>query len=268
MKKLLLIVGCAAVALAGCATRQVMTEEVRNVPCLPGITRHDAKHARLKSILGIDDAVLADTNRFVLGVGDYSQVFKFDEPFCGFVNARVYLDTMEDPRLRTTDGKPHRLRSVELTRRLPSASKEADILAEFQTSCDFVAEILGIEPPQARLIIDVDKWRKGLGEALYLLDGITSTMVFALADGQRIAVRLTEPLYAVRNGKMVMARPGLVKIDLTFNPSLMHHGRHRPIGEKTPVEKEIDFGPDCRDKLAKALKDGIERRSRARKIVP
>lgn len=111
----------------------------------------------------------------------------------------------------------------------------------------------------------MNKWRKEWGEASYLLGGITSTMVFDLADDQRIAVRLTEPLYAVRNGKMVMARPGLVKIDLTFNPSLMHHGRHRSIEEKTPLEKEIDFGPDCSDKLAKTLKDGIERRAKRAK---
>ena len=31
------------------------------------------------------------------------------------------------------------------------------------------------------------------------------------------------------------------------------------------VEREIDFGPDCRDKLAKALKDGIERRAQRAK---
>ena len=41
----------------------------------------EARHAHLKSILGIDDAVLADTNRFVLGDGNYSQSAQWSTGF-------------------------------------------------------------------------------------------------------------------------------------------------------------------------------------------
>ena len=80
MKKLIVIAGCAAVALTGCASRRVADVEEGDIPCMPGVMSLEARHAHLKSILGIDDAALTDTNRFVLGVGDYSQVFRLDKP--------------------------------------------------------------------------------------------------------------------------------------------------------------------------------------------
>ena len=261
MKKLMVIVGCAATALAGCVTRQAVVEEVCNGR-LPGITRLDAKHARLKSILGINDAALADTNRFVLGAGNYSQVFRLDKSFGGFVDARVYLDRMEYPRLRTDDGKPHRLRSVELKRRLPDGVSDKDLASEWQAACDLVADILDVEPPKVRLV-DVEKWRKGPECLLRGFGHIRSCVTFDLADDQDIDVRLTEPVYVMRNGKAVMACPGYVEIDLMYNRSLCLGGIGKPKARgEEKVEKEIAFGPDCRDKLAKALKDGIERRAK------
>ena len=259
MKRLLMIVGC--VALPGCATRRVIVVAEREDRS-PGIVHLEAKHAHLKSVLCIDDMVLADTNRFMLGEGDYGQAFKLDKPFGGFVEARVYLDRMEYPPLCTTDGKPHRLRSVELTRRLPDDSTEKDIISEWQSACEFVSEILDVESPKVSLV-DVEKWRKGM-EGFRGLGAIRSCMTFNLADDQYISVRLIEPMYAMRGGNAVVARPGYVEIDLMFNHSLCIGGiRNTDAGEK--AEREIEFGPDCCDKLAKALKDGIERRTQRAK---
>lgn len=266
MKKLMVIIGCAAVALAGCATRQAaIVEECNDGPCLPGITNLEAKHARLKSILGINDAALSDTNRFVLGEGDFSQKLKLDKPFCGFAEARVYLDKMEDPRLRTSDGKPHRLRSVELKRRLPNDATDKEAISKWQAACDFVADILDVEPPKVRLV-DVEKWRKGF-ECLHGLGQVSSCVTFDLADSQDIDVRLSEPVYIMRNGKAVMARPGYVEIDLTYNRSLecRCYSCRPKTGDKDKAEMEIDFGPDCRDKLAEALKAGIVRHAKPTK---
>ena len=64
----------------------------------------------------------------------------------------------------------------------------------------------------------------------------------------------------MRGGRLEVVIPGSVRIDLMFNQCLcccFCGVRVAECDEK--VEKEIDFGPDCRDKLAKALKDGIER---------
>ncbi len=262
MKKLLSITVCAV--LAGCATRQAVELEERD-DCLSGITHLSAKHARLKSVLGIDDAVLADTNRFVLGNTGYSQLIRLDKTFGGFAEARVYLDKMEDPCLRTTGGKPHRLRSVELKRHLPDDATEKDVISEWQAASDFIADILDVEPPQVRLV-DLEKWRKGLGR----LDprGIRSCVTFDLAGEQGIAVGLTEPIYAMRKGKMVLASPGYLEIDLMYNRSLCYGGVRKDDGDAVVVEKEIDFGPDCRDKLSDALKKDVCGRSQRVKRKP
>ena len=268
MKKLIVIFGCAAVALTGCASRRVADVEAGDIPCMPGVMSLDARHAHLKSILGIDDAALPDTNRFVLGVGDYSQVFRLDKPFGGFAEARVYLDRMEDSRLCTVDGKPHRLRSVELKRLLPDDATDKEAVSEWQSACDLVADMLEVESPKVR-IVDIEKWRKA-PECLHGLGQIRSRVTFDLSDNQDISVSLTEPAYVMRNGRAVVICPGYVEIDLMYNRSLCLGGigRLKTGDEDEKVELEIDFGPDCRDRLAEALKVGIERRAKRAKRKP
>lgn len=255
MKRVVLALLVAAVA--GCATRQSAVVSEREFGDT-GRTAINARFAHMKSVLGIDDAVLADTNRFALGSCGYGLDITLDKPFGGFTSATFYLDKMDQPRLtpRTPDGKPHQLRSVELRRWL---SSESDVVAEFQSACDFVADILDVEHVQVRLV-DIGKWRGGSPKFM-LLAPLQSSMVFELAKGQSISVRLNEPQYAKRDGKMVFARPGCVEIDMDFNKSLGFFVSRRGICE-LPGEKEIDIGPDCADKLAAALKSGVERRAR------
>lgn len=265
MKKLMVIIGCVAVAVAGCVTRKAAVEEGRD-DGFPGVASLEARHAHLKSILGIDDAVLADTNRFVQGEGYYGQGFKLDKPFGGFVEARVYLDKMEDMRSRKSDGKPHRLRSVNLRRRLPDGLTDKEAVFEWQAACDFVADMLDVESPKVELV-DVEKWRKAL-EALGI-GQVRSCVRFYLADNQDVGVQLIEPIYVVRNGKAILSHPGYVEIDLMYNCSLCIGGAGRlEAGGEERVEKEIAFGPDCSDKLAEMLKAGIEGRMKRAKRNP
>ena len=266
MKKLMLTIGCAAVAMAGCVTRNVAVVEESD-DGFPGVTSLEARHAHLKSVLGIDDAVLADTNRFVLGEGYYGQGFKLDKPFGGFVEVRVYLDKMEDMRSRKSDGKPHRLRSVNLRRRLPNDATDKDAVSEWQAACDFVADMLDVESPKVGLVDD-EKWRKE-AEGFPVIGQVCSCVRFYLADNQDIGVRLMEPIYVVRNGKAILVNPGCVEIDLMYNRSLCIGGVGRlKTEDEAKVEKEIAFGPDCSDKLAEMLKAGIEGRMKRAKRNP
>ena len=260
MKKLMLIIGCAAVAMAGCVTRNVAVVEESD-DGFPGVTSLEARHAHLKSVLGIDDAVLADTNRFVLGEGYYGQGFKLDKPFGGFVEVRVYLDKMEDMRSRKSDGKPHRLRSVNLRRRLSDDATDKDAVSEWQSACDFVADMLDVESPEVELV-DVEEWRTK-AKAFMEIGQVRSSVTFCLADDQDIDVRLTEPVYIMRDGRAIQVRPGYVEIDLMYNRSLcIGGGGRQKAGDEEKVEKEIAFGPDFSDKLAETLKAGIERRAK------
>lgn len=259
-----LIFGIIGIAVAGCTTRQAVVME-NCEEAMAGSAHLEAKHIHLKSLLGIDDAVLADTNRFVLEASNYSQDFKFDEPFGGFVEARVYLDEMTPSCRDVSDGKPHRLRSVELKRELPNATTEEELVAEWQVSCDFIAGFLEVEPPQVCLV-DVSKWRRGLGK--FTMGGVHSCVVFDLADGQYIDVRLTEPSYAMRRGKIVVVSPGYVKISLIFNRGLCLGGIRQIENEDEKIESELDFGPDCSEKLAASLRGGIVRRAKRVKRIP
>ena len=266
MKNLIVIAGCVAVALVGCVTRQAVVDvaEEGDVCGMISYMHLEAKHAHLKSILGIDDAALADTNRFVLGSNDYGHEFTLEKPFGGFSQARVYLDTHKLRGERAPDGRPHQLRRVELKRYLANASTEQELLAELQASCDFVADILGVEPPKAQLV-DVRKLRGRMAMMEVAFRGVRTSMAFELADGQHITVALTEPVRAIRDGEMLVVIPGNVEIELVFSKECCG-GCVRNIDEKDEkVEMEIDFGPDCRDKLAEALKNGIERRTKRAK---
>ena len=259
MKRLMLIIGCAAVAMTGCVTRRAVV--VEDDDSFPGSMTLEAKHAQLESILGINDVVLADTNRFVLGEGPYSHEFKLDKPFGGFVEACVYLDKMEDFHSRRSDGKPHRLRSVELRRQIPVGATDKDAVSEWQSACDFVADMLDVESPEVELV-DVEEWRTK-AKAFMEIGEVRSSVTFCLADDQDIDVRLTEPVYIMRDGRAIQVRPGYIEIALMYNRSLcIGGGGRQTAGDEEKVEKEIAFGPDCSDKLAETLKAGIERRAK------
>ena len=150
---------------------------------------------------------------------------------------------------------------VRCLRRLPDDATDKEAVSEWQAACDFVADMLNVESPKLRLV-DVEKWRKGT-ECLHRLEGVRSYVIFALADNQNISVHLSEPVYVMRNGKAVMACPGYVEIELMYNRSLCFFSIDDPktSGEEK-VEMEVDFGPDCRAKLAEALKAGIERHAK------
>ena len=260
MKRLMMIIGCVTVAMTGCVTRKAVVQEEGD-DSFPGVTRLEARHAHLKSVLGIDDVVLADTNRFVLGEGSYIHEFKLDKPFGGFVEACVYLDKMEDFHLRKSDGKPHRLRSVKLRRQIPVGATDKDAVSEWQSACDFVADMLDVESPEVELV-DVEEWRTK-AKVFMEIGQVHSCVTFCLADDQDIDVRLTEPIYVMRDGRATQVSPGYVEIDLMYNRSLcIGGGGRQKAGDEEKVEKEIAFGPDCSDKLAETLKVGIARRAK------
>ena len=239
--------------------------------------RIDAKHIHLKGVLGINEALLADTNRFAMVEGRYYQTIQLDKSFGGFSEAIINLDDGLN-RLRnvrrngTADCKPRRLRSVTLRRWLPDAAPDKDFLSEWQASCNFVAGILGVGVPKVQLA-DVQEWRKGIMNGRQGLFGFqrSSRVTFNVANDQNIEVRLVEPTYAMRDGKYVVVKPGLILVDIDFNQyrhlrdSLQNgNGENAVQTAESSIKNEIDFGPDCADKLAKAIHDNNAREQKSR----
>ena len=257
MKRTLTVAGCIAISAM---TAFAGTHSERETVNMTGNVHVEARRVHVASAFGVTDEVLSDTNRFMIGEGRCgSQAIKLDEPFGGFRDVEILLDDWASILRHDTNGKPHRLNSVTLTRQLSDTLTEKELVAEWQASCDFVSGILGVESPQVRLV-DVEKWRDGTKIAIPI-QGITSCVTFDLADNQIMVVRITEPWYAMRNGKTVVVRPGCVSIVLRLKSNPRVAGvPHLDDDDKKVVEKEIDFGPDCREKLAAELKNGVKRR--------
>ena len=80
----------------------------------------------------------------------------------------------------------------------------------------------------------------------------SSRVTFNVANDQNIEVCLVEPTYAVRDGKFAVVKPGLILISVSLRET-PQNGKGEDVLQKT--EKEIDFGPDCADRLATAIRD-------------
>ena len=97
-----------------------------------------------------------------------------------------------------------------------------------------------------------------------MLGGLRTSVCFDLADGQEIAVRLLEAVYVIRDGTPLLVNPAAIEVDITYNHKLIYieieGARYRcKESDKVTVEKNIDIGDDCADKLAKAICVGADR---------
>lgn len=223
--------------------------------------RHDCRHVRLKSVFGLSDDVLADTNRFQLGEAPYGIRCDLDKPFLGCKEARVYLDEMGFPSRTGARPRAHKLRSVQLERALPDDAGSEVLLREAKSIIAEISKWLGMELPDVELV-DVCRRGKSLKRSRSM-DGNTCVR-FTLVDGQDIEIRLLEGLYVMRDGiPRLVDRPS-IRIDITYNSELgvlasvrRRMDEEKGRGAKAKVDKEIDVGPDCSDKLAQALCDAI-----------
>ena len=199
----------------------------------------DAKHVRMMSALGINDTILSAMIKSV-PEGDEPRecCFDLDKSFGGFTKAHIQIK-------HTANATSPHLQVVKLTRRLPDEATENDLADEWQASCDFVSDILGVRPPRIKLP-DVYGLRDRADRGIESRLGVTSWVNFDLADGQTVGVGLTEPVYVMRDGKAIVASYGHVEVQLVRNGL-------RLLKNATTITKEIDFGPDCCDKLAKYL---------------
>lgn len=217
-------------------------------------TEVDCRHIRLKSVMGIDDAVLKNTNRFPLAATDYSYKFKLEKPFCGCTEAEVSLNKIS---LFYSSGKssrkdPHQLRELMLKKILPSDATAEDLAKEYRIICDTLADMLGMESPETELVDDGHVER----------EHGRSSVRFQLGNGQSIIVTASDPIYVKRKGKPVLMTRAGIEIDITFNDELGFCSFRVKENENTAVERELDFGFDCAEALSMAMKSSIENKNK------
>lgn len=259
--------GCAACVVAtvvacGCTSMQEAgVEAAETGSANNGRTCVRCPRIQLKSVFGLNDEVLLDTNNFVLGSAHGYQRVELNMPFWGFKDVCISLDELVFSVDKSIRDRPHQLRGVELKRTLPAESDSNDLLREGRRICDSICELFDIETPEFELV-DVEQWQKRCGRNPFC--NIRTEISFDLARGQSIVVRLVEASYAMRDGiPHLISRP-YVAVDITFNCELFPLNRIRE-DMTEPVEKFVEFGPSCAEKLSKALKSDAMKDVRAKR---
>ena len=259
--------GCAACVVAavvacGCTSMQEAgVEAAETGSANNGRTYVRCPRIQLKSVFGLNDEVLLDTNNFVLGSAHGYQRVELNTPFWGFKDVRISLDELVFSADRSIRDRPHQLRGVELKRTLPAESDSNDLLREGRRICDSICELFDIETPDFELV-DVEQWQKRCGRDPFV--NIRTEISFDLARGQTIVVRLAEASYAIRDGILHLISHPYVAVDITFNCELFPLNRIRE-DTAEPVERSVEFGPSCAEKLSKALKSDAMKDVRAKR---
>jgi len=261
------VVGIAvAVAICGCVHKAVVTGDSAADDMRSSYRNCKCEHVHMRSVLGISDEVLADTNRFPIGTMCYSHHVKLANPLLGCTDAYFYLDELVRPQSPNARKTPHRLRRVDLKRCLPDDATADTLLREAKSVIGEIAGWLGVEPPDIELV-DVNEWRRKFGK--FTISHVHTVLCFDLAKEQKIIVRLVEGGYVVRDGMAMLATPARIEVAFTYNYELFNVGFARRKQESTndtvKVEKELDIGDDCADKLAKAIRRDIAEQAARRK---
>ena len=212
-------------------------------------TSVDCRHIKLKSVMGIDDEILKNTNRFPLAATKHRYIFNLDNPIYGFAEVCVFLngrDLESVPR-----NIPHRLRSVIFMKEI---APDSNLEKEYKALCAAIADFLKVKMPEVRLAEGDNSIKKGYSENM-----CRSSVGFMLGNNQFISVAAYNPRYVLRDGQPVLSTNAKVEIGVTYNLKLSWDKIDKFKCEKVEVAREVDFGFDCSEALSKAMKSRIKK---------
>jgi hypothetical protein len=232
----------------------------------------DCRHIKLKSIAGIDDEVLKNTDRFPLAATDWRYEFKLEKPFLGCTAVQVCLNEMRmqlDKKGNIKDLKktPHQLRDVKFTKTLIQTASAEDLLEETQKTCDEIADLLKVEAREIKLF-DAEEYDEATHRQWYpgLWAAMGAREAFNLGDEQSISVHAIEPTYFIRNGRPIVRRKGKIDIMVYFNDKLGYSHPGKQESATVAIDREINFGFDCSEALSKAMKRSIKKTVRRKDV--
>ena len=247
----------AMAAFAGCASAGGTSEEGDCISrCGSKNTSVDCRHIKLKSVMGIDDEVLKNTNRFPLAATKRFYIFNLDKPFYDFTKVCVFLN--ESDRESVPRNMPHRLRSVIFMKEI---APDLNLEKEYKALCAAIADFLKVKMPEVRLAEGDNSIKKGYSENM-----CRSSVGFMLGNNQFISVAAYNPRYVLRDGQPVLRTKAMVDIGVTYNSKLSWDGIDKFKCEKVDVVRELDFGFDCSEALSKAMKSSIKKTVRRKDV--
>jgi hypothetical protein len=219
-------------------------------------TSVDCRHIKLKSVMGIDDEILKNTNRFPLAATKHRYIFNLDNPIYGFAEVCVFLNGRDQESVPRN--MPHRLRSVIFMKEIAS---DLNLEKEYKALCGAIADFLKVKMPEVRLAEGDNSIKKGYSENM-----CRSSVGFMLGNNQFISVAAYNPRYVLRDGQPVLSTKARVEIGVTYNAKLSWDGIDKFKCEKVDVVRDLDFGFDCSEALSKAMKSSIKKTVRRKDV--
>lgn len=207
----------------------------------PGETNFHFKDICIRSLFGINDEVLADTDRFPLN-GGFSSI-ELGVRFGDFTNATVTISKDRDT------GKPG-LDGMHFYKEFGPETDDKELLREYERTVDLVSKLLGVKV-ECRGLADpnanVRRWRG----AMHLpgLPGsgrITSRTSLHLAKGHRVKIEATEASYVIRSGQPIQTASPIVSVWFCRIP----FGTRRSEGDDAESVKELTLGLDYSELLS------------------
>ena len=249
-----LVVGFLGVVAVGCASNSaIKIIEDKAVSMQQGRIAHP--EIKLKTIFGINEEMLADTNRFPVSSGHWYD-FDLPEDMGGFKTVKFSL--------KDDNGK-FGIFNVEMVKKLPPDSDDSDLLKAFKSAVDMVGRIVGIDI-ECPVLVDVDEWKRHWGRhsdstSFMRMD---SDVRIELADGYSINIEAKDATYVKRKGELKLVANAVVEVEVRNNKDGLRRLRRRGLDKKkkpVAIAREVEFGADLSQELSEATKDEAKRRN-------
>ena len=248
-----LIIGILGIVAAGCATDSAISIADDDDILSMREDRIEHPEIKLKTIFGINEEMLADTNRFPVS-SDRWHEFDLPEEMGGFKTVEFSL----------TDNKgKFGIFNVELKKVLPAEADDDELYREFKSAVDMVGKAIGVEL-KCPTLMEVDEWRCRWQRIIEHGFRFSSELRIEVADGYVINIEAKDASYIKRKGKLCLVAQAAVEVEVRNNGSEPRPGRLRFPGEKKKpiaVAREVEFGVDLSGWLSEAAKDNAKDRN-------
>lgn len=256
MKKMF-VLAALGIACAGCFDTGRNQKSTDDFHRSDGVV--ECRFAELGKVLGLSEAIFADTNRFPAAANRVGTAGKFGD---GSSNCSVKLPTPVFGCTRAVvfweQKDPLQLNSVKLECRFKGTGEE--LRNECLKICREIAGIIGVE-------FNEDDADNGLG-----FRGYHTVARFVLADAQEIRIYVQDALYVNRDGGYVAVQPAQIGIKFEFNESSYFAHLDNSLLKRMKKElrsgnaeapssetKKIDIGCDCSKLVAREVKSANSR---------
>ena len=216
---------------------------------------------KLTKIFGVNDEVLADTNRFPVSSSCWYDI-DLPEDMGGFKTVKF---TLKD------DNGKFGIYYATMTKELPAEADDRKLLEEFKSAVDMVGKILGVKLKCPGLI-DVEKWKRHWGMDADMLR-LHSDLWVKLADGYEIRVFAKDATYVRRDGEWHLVANAFVEVEVVdsgcqqlrllelesrldkLEDCLQKHSNET---NRVGAAREVEFGVDLLQQLSEIVKDEAE----------